>query len=511
MRRPPRTRSREIPQRATLGRVVVTATRIPTPDTLATQPVTVLSGDDLRRRGVLDVSDALREVPGVAVVQSGSFGAVTSLFMRGGESRYTKVLIDGVPVNDVGGTFYFQYLTLDNVDRIEVLEGPSSALYGADAMSGVIQIFTKRGDGATSVDASARAGSYGGRDMSLALRGGSSAIGFSLGGGWHQSDGIAAFNNRFRDGTLSGALTLRPDDRTTASLTTRYTSGDYHFPTDFAGNPVDSNSYSRERRLAIGLEAARKLADWATVKVVGADDEAHDLSEDTQPTAGAELVKSSSPSDGHRRSIDGRIELSNSTALVLTAGAQLQDESARTWSVSRTYVTSPSSATPVVTPGSDDDRTTRGYYVAAQGAPLSRFAYDASIRRDTHSDYRDVTTYHTGVSIGVWQGARVRAAYGTGFNAPAFYETQGSAFNAPNPDLQPEQTHDLDVGIRAATFRRSCSPRLRWLRSTLQSVDSVRRWSDGRPTQLHAAHSIAVRKSHSGPLRRGTRRPRLRH
>ena len=90
------------------------------------------------------VSDALQLVPGATLAQNGSYGSVSSLFLRGGESRYTKVLIDGVAVNQAGGYFDFSHLTTDNIDRIEVVRGPASVLYGADAVTGIIQIFTRR-------------------------------------------------------------------------------------------------------------------------------------------------------------------------------------------------------------------------------------------------------------------------------------------------------------------------------------------------------------------------------
>ncbi|HMH86868.1 MAG TPA: TonB-dependent receptor plug domain-containing protein, partial [Gemmatimonadaceae bacterium] len=105
---------------AQLGTVVVSATKVPRPAATLSQAVTVLLGDDLRARGVTRVTDALREVPGASIVQTGSFGGITSLFLRGGESRYTKVLIDGVPVNAPGGSFDFSHLTTDNIDRIEI-------------------------------------------------------------------------------------------------------------------------------------------------------------------------------------------------------------------------------------------------------------------------------------------------------------------------------------------------------------------------------------------------------
>src|SRR5437867_8978759 len=146
---------------ARLSPIVVTADRLPIPAAAVPAAVTVLSGAALRAQGIRTVADALRTVPGATVVASGSFGAQTSLFVRGGESDYVKVLIDGVPQNQPGGAFDFADLTTDNVDRIEIVRGPASVLYGSDAVTGVIQIFTRTGSGAPRVTAAARAGTYG--------------------------------------------------------------------------------------------------------------------------------------------------------------------------------------------------------------------------------------------------------------------------------------------------------------------------------------------------------------
>src|SRR5437867_12453756 len=131
----------------TLPPVVVTATRVPAPRDALSTMVTVLRGDDLVARGITTVADALRSVAAATVVQTGSFGGVTSLFLRGGESDYVKVLLDGVPLNQPGGAFDFSSLTTDNVDRVEIVRGPASVLYGSDAVTGVVQIFTRRGAG----------------------------------------------------------------------------------------------------------------------------------------------------------------------------------------------------------------------------------------------------------------------------------------------------------------------------------------------------------------------------
>src|SRR5687768_11044542 len=140
-----------------LAPVVTTATRVPVPQAAAPVAVTVVTGESLRARGITHVADALRDVPGVALAQAGSAGAQTAVFLRGGESKYVKVLVDGVPVNEAGGAFDFGTLTTHNVDRIEVVRGPASVLYGSDAVTGVVQIFTRRGKGRPQLAAAARA------------------------------------------------------------------------------------------------------------------------------------------------------------------------------------------------------------------------------------------------------------------------------------------------------------------------------------------------------------------
>src|SRR6476469_3604273 len=193
---------------ATLNTVVISASKSPIDRARLTQSATILTGDDLRARGITQVSDALQQVPGLSLAQNGSFGSVTSLFLRGGESRYTKVLIDGVAVNQSGGYFDFSHLTTDNIERIEIVRGPASVLYGADAMTGVIQIFTRRGSGPLSCDASGGGGTYGTIDGDLGLSGSSGAVAYSLAGAAHKTDGLYDFNNQYSNGTLVGSLDL---------------------------------------------------------------------------------------------------------------------------------------------------------------------------------------------------------------------------------------------------------------------------------------------------------------
>src|SRR5882724_4259278 len=142
--------------------VIVSATRFDIPLDQSPASVSVITSEDIEQKQTQRVSNALREVPGLSVVQTGTAGQLTSVFTRGLRSEHTQVLLDGVPINQgLQGAFNFADLTTDDIDRIEVVRGPQSTLYGPRALAGVIQLFTKRGDGPPGITASAEAGSYG--------------------------------------------------------------------------------------------------------------------------------------------------------------------------------------------------------------------------------------------------------------------------------------------------------------------------------------------------------------
>ncbi len=139
--------------------VVVSAAQVEIPLSEATSSVTVITGADLQTRQLHSVADALRAIPGLTVAATGGLGAVTGVFPRGGESNFTLVLVDDVPVNAFGGEFDFAHLSTANVERIEIVRGPQSALFGANAIGGVIRIVTRRG-GRPEASGSVEGGTY---------------------------------------------------------------------------------------------------------------------------------------------------------------------------------------------------------------------------------------------------------------------------------------------------------------------------------------------------------------
>src|SRR6266478_9811160 len=141
--------------------VVVSATRFDIPLDQVPASVSIVDSQDIEQKQIERVSDALREAPGLSVVQTGTAGQLTSVFMRGLPSQDMQVLLNGIPINQgLAGQFDFANLMTDDIERIEVVRGPQSTLYGPRALAGVIQIFTKRGEGPPAITLNGEAGSY---------------------------------------------------------------------------------------------------------------------------------------------------------------------------------------------------------------------------------------------------------------------------------------------------------------------------------------------------------------
>ena len=265
--------------------VVVTATRGTAAPRSHTATVSVLDGAVLRAEGVTHLGDALRRVPGLALSRTSSFGSQVALFTRGGQSNYTRVLIDGVPLNEPGGTLDLGRITLDDIERIEVVRGPASVLYGSEAVTGVIQLFTRRGDGRTRVDAEIGGGSYGAQRAALGVSGGIGRIDgaadgvqenaaggrppvtWSLRGDHHASNGILAFNNAYRNDGVVASVGTTGSAIADVRLTARYNGSLYEFPTGSDGTPEDRNARRTVHRLMLGLDAARRWSERVDTRV----------------------------------------------------------------------------------------------------------------------------------------------------------------------------------------------------------------------------------------------------
>jgi vitamin B12 transporter len=359
--------------------------------------------------------------------------------MRGGESRYTKVLVDGVPVNDAGGAFDFSTLTTDNVDRIEVVRGPASVLYGSDAVAGVVQIFTRAGGGRPRADLSVRGGGSRSYDAEASVRGGGDRLGLSLGGARHATSGQQAFNSDYRRDVLSGRLDAATGS-TDARLTVRYGDGAFHYPTNGSGQVVDSNAVRREGRLALGLEAGWRLAPTLELRASAASHDVHAVTSDQPDSPGdASGYYFSTGDRSRRRSGDLRLHLSLSGASRLTVGGQVE----RQWQASET-------ASNFGDNGFTATRRTSAAYAQVLLAPAERYTLTVGGRLEHNERFGDFATYRGAASVRVASATRVRASIGTAFREPTFLENYGGAFVIGNPSLEPEHALSVDAGVEQA-------------------------------------------------------------
>lgn len=429
---------------ARVAPVVVTATRSALATRRSPSSVSVVTGEQLKREGITTVVDALRRMPGLTVVQSGSFGGVTSLFIRGGESKFTKVLIDGIAVNDAGGSFDFSTLSTDNIDRIEVVRGPASVLYGSEAMAGVVQLITRSGAERRRVELSGRGGGYGSFDADLSARGSEGALDYSAAGARHSSDGIHPFNSRVRQDVGSGSVGVR-GTAGDARLSVRFTENEFHFPTNGAGEVVDSNSQRRDDRIAIGLDAGYAVTSHATLRVALASHDVHGVSENQPDSPGDKSGYYYTTGDRtRRRSGDVRLDLDVLSVSRLSVGGQVERE----WQASETQSNFGAS-------GFTARRRTTGLYGQWLIAPVDRYTFALGGRYEHNEQFGDFFTYRAAGSADVAPRTRVRASIGTAFREPTFLENFGGAGVIGNAALVPERARSIDVGVEQGIGRRA--------------------------------------------------------
>jgi vitamin B12 transporter len=440
--------AQEVQDTTELEELVVTATRVPTPPDAVVSAITVITGEDLRARGIQFVQDALREVPGAAVVQVGSYGGVSSLFLRGGESDYVKVLVDGVPVNQSGGAYNWANLTTDNVDRIEVLRGPGSVIYGSDAVTGVVQVFTRRGEGRVAIEGSAEAGSFGTLRGQAGVLGGSSRLSYSADASRLSTDGTYPFNNDYGNTVLSGSVRGLPDSRSDALLSFRWSDNRYHFPTDFSGMLADSNQSSAEKALSLAGDVGRRLGERYELRLTAggsrSDGEFDDRSDNAGDTLGFGFA-SHRVSRAERGNLDARLNAFLSSTLTLTAGGQIERETER-----QSGETSSNFGGVTTTPDVpfDRSRTTLGYYAQAVLDLPSGLALNVNGRLDDNSGFGTFFTYRAGVSYRLPSSTRLRASLGRAFKAPTFCEQFCNApFVVGDSTLRPERSNSWEIGV----------------------------------------------------------------
>jgi len=443
-----------------LDEVVVTATRLPTRVGATAAAVTVITGEELRLRGVRHVTDALRAVPGVSVAQSAGPGALTTVFMRGGESDYVQVLVDGVQVNDAGGLYNWAHLRVEDVERIEVVRGPVSVLYGSDAVAGVIQVFTRRG-GAPELSASAagsrgdRHGAAGGAYGTGSVDGSATgtaqlagaAVRYGATAAHTRSSGLYEYNSDYDNTLLSGRIGVE-HGRGEVQLSARATLTEYHYPTNGSGAVLDHNQFATSDAIALGIDAGYRFTDAFELRLLATQ---HTTSGRTENPPDSEADGSSwNTAEQARRSVDvrGNVRLPRSTVLTLGAEREWQEEVTELESIS---------SFGTFTAESDEARANTGVYAQLHGSLPGDVAVTLGGRIDDNEKFGRFRTGRAGVSWQLSNSARVHGAWGTAFKEPTFYEQFAEGFVLGNAALEPEQSRSIEAGLHYALHHASLS------------------------------------------------------
>ncbi|MBB6094875.1 vitamin B12 transporter [Povalibacter uvarum] len=417
-----------------VAEVVVTAARIAQPITDVIGSVTVLTRDDIQKRQVQSVQDLLRGEAGISIANNGGLGKLSSMFVRGTEADQVLVLVNGVRVGSAtAGTTRIEFIPVDQIERIEIVRGPRSSLYGADAIGGVIQIFTR--------DASGPAFSLGGGSHetynasgSFGARGEHAWV--SVTGNYIESQGFNSCRASFaggcftdepdEDGYRNASGSLRAgyswDDTAEIEATALYASGHTEYDGDF-GNETDfiQSVYSLKGKVAAA-------SNWDLTMQLGlSQDDADDFKDGVY----------SSTFDTERRNASLQSDWTVGAGHILTLGMDYLDD--------RVASSTPYDQT------SRDNTGIFGQYTGRIGA----HEVLASVRSDDNEQFGNHTTGGVGWKWFTDDAIAFSVAWGTAFLAPNFNDLYYPGFS--NPDLKPEESDSVELGISGAVAQSTWS------------------------------------------------------
>ena len=426
---------------ATLPRVVVTATRTEVPLNQLTTSLTVITSEELRERQSELVSEVLRDVAGINVIQTGSMGAATSVFIRGSTSNQVLVLVDGVEINSTTtGAYDFANLTTESIERIEVLRGAGGTLYGSQAIGGVINIITKRGQGPLDVGVSLQGGNGWTNRQVATLRGGVGKLGYAFSVGHIGSQGFRSVNDDYRN--LSTAARLDYQLTKDASL-----KGIFHYinsdtglfnNNNFASTP-DPNARQATTQYVGKLEWEQKIrANW-DYRISGSIFKEHDkFSDDVDSCVFFGFPCDSRSRDFFRpKIVSGEFQ----------TNYRLEDWSTSTFGVQYNRRSASTNG------GIDEAIGNVGYYLQQQFQFLDRsLVIIPGIRLDDNQQFGTAWTPSFSAAYLFKEiGTKLKGGYAKGFRAPSLNELFfPPGFGCPafgNPNLDPEKSWEINFGL----------------------------------------------------------------
>lgn len=464
--------------------IVVTANRAPAPLSALGQSVTVIDEAEIRTRQSLSVVDLLRLVPGVSVARNGGVGSVASVFIRGADSDQTVALVDGVKINDPsspGGGFNFGTLMVGNIERIEVVRGAQSVLWGSQAIGGVVNMISR----APTDDPVLNAQGETGWRNTVQLVGNASGrlgpVGASVGAGWFRTDGFSTFNEArggterdgFENFAANARVETRLSDGVSLDLRGSYQDGttdlDGFPPPDFAFADTSEVSDTRQFVGYAGLNAKLlegRFRNRIAYALTG-------IERENRNPAFIPQTRFDSLGRNERFEYQGGIDILEHGQAIF--GAERENSRLRIRNA----------GSPAARAGARLD----SLYLHLSARPLDGLSLNAGVRHDNHDIFGGATMFSANGSFTPDGGATlIRLSYGEGFKAPSLFQLH-SDFG--NPLLAPERAHGVDAGITrtlldggielgATLFRRT----------TRNQIDFISCW--GNPSSICSARPFGT-------------------
>ncbi len=439
-----------------LSDVVISATKTKRPQIEVAGAISVIESKQIEEKNKLTVYDLLKDEYGLSLSQSGGPGKLAYVYLRGANSGHTLVLIDGVEMNmpnDPDNTFDFSGLPADNIEKIEILRGPQSTLYGSDALAGVINIITKKGNGKPKISLSAEGGSFHTYKGLGSLSGSLGKMNYSISLSRMKTDGFssasAKYGNTEKDGAENwnavSSLGYSFNANLNINLFLRYNKGKSDFDQiggKFGDDPTyiykfeegayrlegNFSSFGKKLNQKLGISFLRNIRKYSFDSTL------------YNPASSRSIY------DGRKIKIDLQNDFQLTENDLVTLGIETEEEKANS---EYYYASYPQYNLISVFP--DNSSRTTGIYLQNQYNYKNNFFISGGIRFDHQSRFGSVTTYKIAPAYLIWQtGTKLRATFGTGFKTPSLFYLFDPAYG--NQNLKPEKSSGWDAGIEQFLF-----------------------------------------------------------
>ena len=466
-------------------------------------PVTVIDEATIESINKLDVLEALRLVPASQIVQVGQRGGPTSLFLRGGESNFTKVLIDGIPANDIGGGFDFSQLTIASVERIEVLRQTNSVIYGSDALTGVVNISTRRGTSRVpALDYAIDGGNLGTFNNALSFGGAYKRFDYFSQYSYYTTDNDTP-NNGYRNGTYAGRFGAAVGNGTNVYGTVRYLDGRYGSANGFDLYRIADDSVSDTNQTYISVAADSQISPrWQTTVRFGSTDQ-ESLYTNPSPTGqyfdpfgfgGNYLGQTVTLEDAAGRTVTGQAILdyggiypqsfaSRTTRRSLFGQATFQATRDLAISAGGRFEHEAGYSDPDADPS--DTRNNGGAFVEGRATLVNRIYISAGIGMEHNEVFQ--TAYTPRLSVAAYLRnpsteqvgeTKLTLNIGKGIKAPSVYQGQNSLYalvtgtpaGAGVDPLGPEKSRGFDIGLEQALVAGKLRARVGYFNNTFENL-----------------------------------------